>query len=523
MTAGTVVLALALVLAVIVGIYVRLWILGNQSMNSDEATAGLMAHAALHGHASAFYWGQDYGGGEPYLAAVIFAIAGQSAFTLNVTPALLALVAAVLVWRIGIRIVAKPAAVAAAALTWVWGEAILWNSVREFGFRGVTLVTGLLSFLLVLRIVAALNDRQRAFGDWALLGLALGIGWWSSPEIVYFAIPVAVVILWETGKRWTAGYVANLALAAAGFVIGSLPWTLAFLHDGSAIFQQAPSPVGYGGRLQLFFTHAAPIALGVRVEGEGSWLGAPWLGVLVLMLMLALTLAGVLVLWRNPSSRLLILFVVLFPLLYASFTATYFWNDARYLPYLPPILALVWMGALWQLKSEVAKGVAGGVLLLATLSTLFAFNASYDAFASIHSAFSGRANPNGAVATLQTRLQHDHIKYALANYWLANNLSFLSNGQVTAIDPEAAHSPPDIPNQDAEVAERTWIFVNPQDIAASESALGVPGAPSPGSLPLSTVLAWAHEHSIPWRSESVGPFEIVRFPRSVSIGDITGA
>ena len=84
----------AIAAAVIVGTYVRLWLLGNQGINSDEATVGLMAHQIVRGHFSTFYWGRDYGSGEPYLVAAGFGVFGQSAFMLNFTPALLAAAAA---------------------------------------------------------------------------------------------------------------------------------------------------------------------------------------------------------------------------------------------------------------------------------------------------------------------------------------------------------------------------------------------------------------------------------------------
>ena len=62
----------------------------------------------------------------------------------------------------GLRLFSRWPAIAAASLTWIWGEATLWNSVREFGFRGVTLLCGLLVILFhAPEIHQDLLDRRR--------------------------------------------------------------------------------------------------------------------------------------------------------------------------------------------------------------------------------------------------------------------------------------------------------------------------------------------------------------------------
>lgn len=90
---GTSALAIVSGLLIVVAVLLRVWLLGNAPMNSDEATAGLVAHQIAHGHTYAFYWGQSCGGVEPYVLALTFLVFGQSPFVLNATPALLALVA----------------------------------------------------------------------------------------------------------------------------------------------------------------------------------------------------------------------------------------------------------------------------------------------------------------------------------------------------------------------------------------------------------------------------------------------
>ncbi len=121
-------------------------------MTSSTEIPGLMAHQILRGHFFAFYWGQNYGGVEPYVVAAVFALFGQSSFTLGLTPILLDVVAVVLVWRIGLRLFGPQIALGAALLFWIWPEVYIFDSTLEYGFRFVTLVCGLAVMLLALRI-----------------------------------------------------------------------------------------------------------------------------------------------------------------------------------------------------------------------------------------------------------------------------------------------------------------------------------------------------------------------------------
>ena len=401
------VLAAVLVGVSVVAALVRVWIFGHAALNSDEAVVGLMAGQIQHGHVSAFYWGQDYGGVEPYVVAVLFAVFGASPFTLTLTASLLAAAAAVVVWRIGVRVLPPGAAVSAAVLAWIWPECTVWNSTREFGFRQAALVLGLLVVLQSLRIRGSARDvssgrardvssgrardvSQRAGArevpgavrvlDWLGLGLLVGVGWWSSPELVYFLLPAALA-LWPARRAVHPRGVA----AAAGLAVGVLPWILASvddhwgtLHGAQAVPLQHST---YGHRLGLFFTHVLPMLLGLRVEGAGRWLGSRPLGLgLSVVLGVVILVAMAVVALRAPAARLLLAFLVPFPFLYAVFPTSAFWNDGRYGLYLPPMLALTVAGAVFVAAPRpAARAVVAVVAVLATVSTVASFNAGFDA------------------------------------------------------------------------------------------------------------------------------------------------
>ena len=117
---------------------------------------------------------------------------GTARQPLNLTPALLSGGAALVTWRAALRLVRIPQLAAiAGVLVWVAPDAFLANSTREGGFRGVTMLCGLVCILCALRLL----DGSRRFVDVMALGLFAGLGWWSSPEVAYFLVPAGLLTL----------------------------------------------------------------------------------------------------------------------------------------------------------------------------------------------------------------------------------------------------------------------------------------------------------------------------------------
>ncbi|HLB03952.1 MAG TPA: glycosyltransferase family 39 protein, partial [Gaiellaceae bacterium] len=174
------------VFAVAAGVGLRIWILVSSpgTVDGDEGVWGLMIRHVLDGEWPAFYWGQAYGGTqEVFLSAPVVALFGLSPITIRIAPIGLWAVASVLVWRVGRRTIGEPQARLAAGLFWLWPTYFLWKSTRAHGFYGSTLVLGLVVLLLVLRLRERPSRR-----DLVLLGLALGCGWWASPQIAIVAL-----------------------------------------------------------------------------------------------------------------------------------------------------------------------------------------------------------------------------------------------------------------------------------------------------------------------------------------------
>jgi surface polysaccharide O-acyltransferase-like enzyme len=161
---------------------------------------------------------------EPYLIAARSAIFGNSTFLLALVPALLSVGSGLLTWRIARRLVADPALAAlAAAAAWVAPQSVSSNATYEYGFRATTLLLGLLLVLVALRIL----DRDRRLLIFVSLGLVAGVGWWSSPEIVYFVVPAALLIVGAIAQDRTVGnmgqWLRDLLMAALAAAVGALP------------------------------------------------------------------------------------------------------------------------------------------------------------------------------------------------------------------------------------------------------------------------------------------------------------
>src|SRR5690242_19901161 len=94
---------------------------------SDEAVWGLMSRHIADGDLTAFMWGQAYGGTlEALLTAPLLAAFPGSVVALRAVPTALTALAAVLVWRVGLRTIDKQAATVAGVLFWVWPSYSIW-------------------------------------------------------------------------------------------------------------------------------------------------------------------------------------------------------------------------------------------------------------------------------------------------------------------------------------------------------------------------------------------------------------
>jgi hypothetical protein len=533
--AATVLLVVAAI-AILYGLLLRAWLLVQLPIFGDEAIVGIMARAIDGGHFTAFYWGQHYGGLEPYLVAVGLKLGGGGEPALNATPVVLSALGAGLVG--GVVFVAtrsRALALAATGTVWVWPYVVIWQSAREGGFREATLCCGLAALLCCVQVYR----RRAGWGTFAVLGLSLGLGWWASPEILYFVLPcLAVLAGWwwaaarlshhrdGAGTREPTRWVA-LAVVAVGGLVGSLPWWWANVHTRFASLANSslPSERGtYGERLSVFFHYMLPLELGVRTIHTGDWVGGPVVGKLIyvaLLVLVAVAVARTTWLALNQRGALvplaLGLGVVTYPFVFAAL-GTLYWEDGRYGIYLPTLI-VVFFGAVLATVGARSPAhtrrpaparrtalivAATGVLSALCLTVAGARTAGVpaDYFTSWHS---GDAPMEQVIDAMRAH----HMTAAYGDYWTAYDLDFLSRGS-----PAVSPSPLDVVRstalaaQVASAKDPPWLFYNLSEAARATTVFQSP-QPGPGPYNEETFEAHLRQTGVPYKVVRLGILDAV--------------
>jgi hypothetical protein len=459
--------ALAVVLAAALGgLVVRLWWVFHLPSIADEDIIGVVAQAGLHGHFQAFLGGQPYGGtAEPYLVALAFLVFGQTAVVIELVASALAAVAAVIVWRIVRRLGPDPrVAWLAAALAWCGPAVTVHDSMDEYGFRGVALVCGLSVVLFSLRAL----DRGPHVADLAALGLMGGIGWWSTPEIAYFAVPTIVILAMAIHRspapRWRA-WLLPIFVGVGCAVLGALPWIWANVGSGLASLKAfGPVPEPYTGRLSAFFHYVLPMEFDLIRTGDGArFFGSaePYLyGLCLFLLGAALLLCAA----RGGPSLALAAGVVALPFIYAISPFTWEWEDGRYGNYLTPLMAIVVVTAIKEagrrlhLPPDVPVLVLAGTVVLVFGLCVFGTSRAV-AWEPTHFT-STWGDPDDGTIGLVHQLEHDGLRTGYANYWVAYKLDLYSRGAlvITTAGYEVDRSL-SIDEQVRRSAHPAWLFV----------------------------------------------------------------
>ena len=449
--------------------------------DSDEVIAGLIARHIGGDGLPAFFWGQHYGGTiEALPIAASLRIFGTSVPALRVPTLLLGVVNAVLVWRCGRRVMGEGSARVAGLLAWVWPPAVLWWGTREQLFYAPTVTFGLVAVLLALRLGRADRggragradraDREagpdHAAGrwwvvEWAGLGAALGLGWWTSPNISYFLVPVAVALLLPPGR---SGRVAvppwrGVLVGGAAAVVGALPWLWVNLQSPR---MQSLKPAesfhetgSYPERVVWYFTHGLPAELGFREIGTFDWvLGA--LGVVAyLITATALAIAVVRVLRRRGSLSAPPFDVVgflLFPLIMATIPFVKSQGNLRYLFFVAPFLCLL-------LARLVGSRRAAAVLLAAALVVtglgLWRLQTVSEASGPPH--LVGMLDSLDEVVSV---LDHEGIHAVHADYWIAYRLTFETDERIIASPSAGALRYPPYGDAVRNADQAAWIVTS---------------------------------------------------------------
>src|SRR6266851_1654476 len=198
-------------LCLLFALLIRVWLLVHTRgvIAGDEAMVGLQAENILRGQHPIYYYGQPYMGSlEAYFAALLFAIAGISVWTLRAVSILLSVFLTFLTWRLAGALADTTSlppyarrrfmviAALVAALPPVYDAVIemrmMGGYIEAFVIIAWLLLAG---FRLTQRWQAGASMRELAL-RWAGIGFLIGLGMWVNPLIVP---AIAAIALWIGG------------------------------------------------------------------------------------------------------------------------------------------------------------------------------------------------------------------------------------------------------------------------------------------------------------------------------------
>lgn len=251
----------ALAPVILLGVVLRIGLLSRDvpTLDSDEATIGLMALHLLHGEWSTFFWGQSYMGSlEAVLVAPFLWAFGASAFTLRLAPMLVGMAFIVTVYALGVQLYRRSIAIVAASLLAVGPPFFVVLSVRAYGGYVETLLFGNLLLLIALHDSRSVSRRR---GWLVLQGLIAGLALWTNLLILPYCLAVGA-IYWR--RRRADLLRRNGAILCASVLVGAAPALIYNLTHAGATFTTIAGLTLVGAR----GTHASPISLVTNIVRE---------------------------------------------------------------------------------------------------------------------------------------------------------------------------------------------------------------------------------------------------------------
>lgn len=409
-------------LVILAGLLPRVYLLfrfRSVLIDSDEAVVGLMARHVLHGEFPVFYWGQHYMGTlEVFVNAFVFLLIGPTPLALKLSAMLWFVAFVVVHYCLALAVTDRRTAGMATILVAVSPAFFtVWTMKSRGGYMALLLL-GTLALLLAVRLLDSGYTRKVG----ALLGLALGLAWWSHFLALLYIVPIGVVLLLKDERRF---FKSGTAVAlAGGFLVGSMPvWVYNLAHHWASFADtKSLQQTGLLADQRGFFRTALPIVLGWRRNWNQDDLfwhaGLAAIG----LVMLCFTVLAARYFWKTRAEQfsgthLLLIFAGGYPFLFSCSGFAWFVDEPRYL--LPVYSCLFILLLLWP-KRQAAR-VALFSLLLAT-------------------AIAGnlRLRPQELVGWKNYEPNGDLIRYlreskidrVFAPYWVAYRLTFESGEEI---------------------------------------------------------------------------------------------
>ncbi|MBI2822979.1 MAG: glycosyltransferase family 39 protein, partial [Acidobacteria bacterium] len=330
----------------------------------DEAVVGLMARHILRGELPIFYYGQYYMGTlEAFLAALLFAVFGAEPLVLKIAPLIPFCGFLIVHFFLAQRIAGRRVAFLATLLLAVSPAFLTIWSLKARGGYTILLLLGTSALLIASRMLEQ-GYRRR---DAALLGIVLGLAWWTHFLSVVYLFPIILLLLLRDEKKCFGP--AGLCFAGA-FLAGSLPfWIFNIQHPAASLGIGGARQTSYLADLANIFSTGLPIILSARPNwGRPGTDFLPWASVITTALFFVSLTAVFTKLLRAGSQsghasrlQLLATFAGLFPLLLSSTGFASFMLEPRYLI---PLYSAIYILILTAVAARSAQMVLCGLLLV---------------------------------------------------------------------------------------------------------------------------------------------------------------
>jgi hypothetical protein len=385
-------------------------------IDSDEAIVGLMARHILQGRElPIWYYGQAYLGSlEPAWTAVLFAVMGATPIVLKLAT-FCWFCAALVVQYLLAREIAGPLTARLNTLLLCTSPAFLAiYSFKAMGGYMAMLFLGTFALLVSTRALRGELTPQRA----ALLGLSLGLAWWTHFLAVAYIVPIVLIL----GIKFRDRLLSRASgVFAACFLVGSFPfWLYNVFRSWRSLELRAPHYEPFGSAMLGFFQTAIPIFLGTRAPYAKSdyFLFGSLIALVLFVVAAVVPLRLHFVESRRKQilngSTLLLGILAFIPFLFA---ASGFGGTANEPRYLIPLYSGIYVLILMGFSKPIQLALAGLLLFVHLNGTL--------------RVTSGPENSE-PTAPLVAFLQKNHIRTAYTPYWNAYRLTFESGEEIIA-------------------------------------------------------------------------------------------
>ncbi len=436
-----------------------------REVNSDAAIVGLQAMHLARGELSAFLWGSGYqSAADAYWAVPFFAVLGPTPFALVLSALTLHVIATLAMLSLGerhARLAGLPDPALAGALVaspLVFTTAAI-HTYALYPPRQLSITLAILAIVLVDR---AADARQRRWAWFAGSGLLGALACAADPYALVFAPLVALSVTLAAAERpggearvalvraEAGGLLGRLGAAVAGALLGAVPLLLMWRSQSAKLGVTSLDTSRVERNLGLLARECGPWAFGSKSYYARHMMDyAPWepprtyalfatgavcifLALFPAALLLALSRRGLAFATRRAG----IVGGLALPLTLYGFLTSVMVMDhfsMRYLASIPLMLPLALTSLLAAFGTRRLALLLAPVLIAAGVSGWVSFGPDVDG------PFIARRAPGPTdEARVQAYLAERGVGYAMADYWTAYRVSFVTQERLIVVPRHAS-------------------------------------------------------------------------------------